>query len=142
MTAVRVLRSLLWFCCLPLCRPALAFDPPTLSWTNNLLTIASPELPSGKLEVWYLEAFCRKGSTHRDWRKTVLPHKTRLLSSKPHRLTFRTDVQPGVEVSHEIIAHRDEIGFRFELQNRGTNAVDLEWFQPACIRVADFTGSD
>lgn len=119
-----------------------AAETPTLSWTNNLLTISSPELPGGKLEVWYLEAFCRKGSTDRDWNKTVLPHKTRLMTAQPRRLAFRTMVETDVEVLHEVTAGPDEIDLRFELHNRGTSDVDLEWFQPACIRVADFTGLD
>src|SRR5262245_18418379 len=50
---------------------ALADENFTLSWTNNLLTISNSDLPSGKLDIWYLEAFCHKGSTHQDWRKTV-----------------------------------------------------------------------
>src|SRR2546427_383595 len=53
--------------------PVRADDQLTLRWTNNLLTLSSPHLPGGKLDVWYLEAFCRKGSTGRDWGKTVLP---------------------------------------------------------------------
>src|SRR2546421_12843677 len=115
MTAFRVLRSLLWFCCLPLCRPALAFDPPNLSWTNNLLTVASPALPGGKLEIWYLEAFCRKGSAHRDWSKTIWPHRTTLLSSTPRKLSVRTEVGAQVQVSHEVAVLDDglDLGFAF-----------------------------
>jgi hypothetical protein len=121
---------------------ASAGQSPTLSWTNNLLTISGPELPGGKLDVWYLEAFCRKGSTDRDWSKTVVPHKTQLLTAQPRRLAFRTMVETNVEVLHEVTAGKDEIDLRFELHNRGTAPVDLEWFQPACIRVAGFTGLD
>src|ERR1043166_7074341 len=52
----------------------------TLSWTNNLLTVSNSNFPGGRLEIWYLEAFCRKNSTHQQWGKTVLPHKTVLTS--------------------------------------------------------------
>lgn len=121
---------------------ATAQGSPTLSWTNNLLTISSPELPGGRIEVWYLEAFCRKGSTGRDWSKTVLPHKTQLLSSQPRRLAFRTMVETNVEVLHEVSAGNGQIDFHFDFHNRGKSSVDLEWFQPACIRVAGFTGLD
>ncbi len=113
-----------------------------LSWTNNLLTISGTALPGGKLEILYLEAFCRKGSTDRDWHKTVLPHRTVLVSAKPSHLRFRTSVTPRVEVLHEVIAERDEVRFQFDFKNLGEEPVDLEWFQPACIRVARFTGLD
>lgn len=117
-------------------------DALTLSWTNNLLTVSSPELPGGKLEIWYLEAFCRKGSTHREWGKTTLRHKTVLLSSEPHHLRFRTTVEPEVEVLHELLAESDSVRFDFKLTNRGSQPIDLEWFQPACIRVERFTGAN
>src|SRR5579859_4501088 len=113
-----------------------------ISWTNNLLTISSPQLPGGKLEVWYLEAFCRSGAWDREWGKTTLPHKTTLLRADPagRRLAFRTLVQPNVEVEHEIRAGKDELDLRFRLTNHGSDPVDLQWFEPACIRVANFTG--
>ncbi len=40
-----------------------------ISWTNNLLTISDTRLPGGKLEVWYLEAFCCSGASTREWGK-------------------------------------------------------------------------
>jgi len=121
-----------------LARPAAA--QLTVSWTNNLLTVAGPTLPGKTLDVWYLEAFCRRGSTRRDWRQTTLPHKTELLAATPTHLSFRTRVQPNVEMLHEVRAGTDEIDITFDLQNHGPEPVDLEWFQPACIRVERFTG--
>ena len=114
----------------------------TLSWTNNLLTVAGPNLPGGRLDIWYLEAFCRSGSTQRDWRQTVWPHKTSLISTDAdhQHLRFLTQVEPSVEVRHEVRAHNDEVEFEFKLTNQGSEAIDLNWFQPACIRVAQFTG--
>lgn len=112
-----------------------------ISWTNNLLTIAGPTLPGGKLEVWYLEAFCRSGAHDRDWGKTTLPHKSALLTNENNRvLRLRTLVQTNVEVTHVVTAGVDEIDFRFTLVNHGAREVDLQWFQPACIRVEKFTG--
>ena len=120
-------------------RPALA--QLQISWTNNLLTVAGATLPGGNLDVWYLEAFCRPGAHDRDWRQTTLPHKTTLLTNDNNRvLRFRTVVQPDVEVTHVVTAGVDEIDFRFTLANRGAGDVDLQWFQPACIRVEKFTG--
>src|SRR5438105_3423047 len=95
-------------------------EPLKLSWTNNLLTVASPALPGGKLEIWYLEAFCRKGSAHRDWSKTIWPHRTTLLSSTPRKLSLRTDVGDDVEVNHEASAVEDGLDLGFVLHNRGT----------------------
>ncbi len=34
----------------------------------------------------------------------------------------------------------DGLDLRFELINNGKESVDLQWFEPACIRVQDFTG--
>lgn len=116
----------------------------TVSWTNNLLTLQHPQLPGGPIRVYYLEAFLRSGANQRDWRQSVLPHKTRLLSAQAQGrwLKFHTEVQPGVEVKHEVRAGRDEVEFRFALHNRTAQSVDLQWFQPACIRVEGFTGRD
>ena len=113
-----------------------------VAWTNNMLTISGKNIPGGSLEVLYLEAFCRSGSVNRDWRETTLPHKTTLVKSDPQgrRLRLLTKVEPDVEVTHDVTAGADEVTFDFRLQNRGKSAVDLNWFQPACIRVDRFTG--
>ena len=121
-----------------------AADRFAVSWTNNLLTLRHPKLPGGPVSVFYLEAFLRTGANQRDWRQSVLPHQTRLVASdrKGRWLKFRTEVQPHVEVWHEVRARRDEVEFDFTFHNRDTQPVDLQWFQPACIRVAGFTGRD
>ncbi len=112
-----------------------------ISWTNNLLTVAGSNLPSGKLEIWYLEAFCRSGAHDRNWNQTTLPHKTTLLTNEHNRvLHFRTTVQPDIEVNHVVTAAVDELDIRFTMTNRGRENVDVQWFQPACIRVEKFTG--
>ncbi|HEX4646588.1 MAG TPA: hypothetical protein VH598_13375, partial [Verrucomicrobiae bacterium] len=115
-----------------------------IGWTNNILTVTAENIPGGKIEIWYLEAFCHSGANDRDWRDTVLPHKTWLVSASPDgkRLEFLTMVTPSVEVRHVVTAGRDEINFDFTLTNRGEQPVDLQWFEPACIRVAAFTGLD
>ncbi|HAB16158.1 MAG TPA: hypothetical protein DCE44_06885 [Verrucomicrobiales bacterium] len=122
--------------------PAFAEVTPRLSWTNNLLTVRDPRLPGGRLEIWYLEAFCRAGGHERKWSETTVPHRTELVSTAPDgsALRFRTRVEPAVEVLHEVRAGTDGLDLTFTLTNRGTNAWDVQWFQPACIRVAEFTG--
>ncbi|HTD67513.1 MAG TPA: hypothetical protein VK846_13390, partial [Candidatus Limnocylindria bacterium] len=112
-----------------------------ISWTNNLLTVTGANVPGGKLDVWYLEAFCRSGAHQREWGKTTLPHKTTLLANENNRvLRFRTLVETNVEVTHVVTAGADEIDFRFTFVNHGAGDIDLQWFQPACIRVEKFTG--
>lgn len=110
-----------------------------IAWTNNMLTISGPRIPGEKIDTWYLEAFCRTGSTRREWPKTVIPHKTELISAKPGEIRLRTVVEPNVEVLHVITARRDEVDFRLTLENKGTEFVDVDWFQP-CMRVNRFTG--
>src|SRR4029077_20780579 len=81
-----------------------------IGWTNNLLTVSGPNVPGGKLDVWYLEAFCRSGAHDRDWRQTTLSHKTTLLTNEGNRLLrFRTLVQTNVEVFHVVTAGADEV---------------------------------
>ncbi len=93
------------------------------------------------MDVWYLEAFCQSGAHTQVWGRTTLPHKTTLLTNEGNRvLRFRTLVQTNVEVTHVVTAGADEIDFRFTLVNRGAGDVDMQWFQPACIRVEKFTG--
>ena len=113
----------------------------TVSWTNNMLTISGPNLPGGKVDTLYLEAFCRSGSTHRDWHQTTIPHRTELVSAvrNGRRLRLRTLVEPNVEVLHDIHAGKDEVDFRLTVKNMGDRFADVQWFQP-CLRVDRFTG--
>ena len=115
----------------------------SVTWTNNMLSISGPDVPGGKIDIWYLEAFCRSGSTRRDWRQTTIPHKTELVSADKtdKRLRLRTTVEPNVEVFHDIRAGKDEVDFRLTLKNRGNEFVDAQWFQP-CMRVDRFTGGN
>jgi hypothetical protein len=114
-------------------------DMLSLSWTNNLLTVSGPSLPGGRIQIWYLEAFCRRGSTARDWNQTTIPQHTELLEAAPdaRHLRMKTAVQPDVEVLHEIRAADDEVDFQMTLANRGAEFVDLDWLQP-CLRVDRF----
>ena len=116
----------------------------SLSWTNNVLRVSSPKLPLGKLEILYLEAFCRSGAHNQRWDRTKIPHRTTLLrtSADGKRLEFETMVADKVVVHHDILAERDSIRFSYTLKNPGQEAFDVQWFQPACIRVAEFSGRD
>src|SRR5437868_11218604 len=83
----------------------------TLSWANNFLTIHGANLPGRQLRVHYLEAYCRPGSTDRDWKQTVIKHKTELLSQSADgkSLKLRCTLADGVVVAHEIAAGADEV---------------------------------
>ena len=139
------LAGLLFFICVLLAGlPAMAAGPTgglTIAWTNNMLAISDRNIPGGKVDIWYLEAFCRSGSTRRDWRQTTIPHKTKLVSADKNgkRLQLRTLVEPNVDVLHDIRAGKDDIDFQLKLKNHGDQFVDVQWFQP-CMRVDRFTG--
>jgi len=114
----------------------------SLAWKSNVLRISSPQLPPGSLEIWYLEAFCGSGAHTQRWDRTKIPHRTTLLheSADHKRLEFETTVADKVLVHHDVMADANSVRFSYTLKNTGTEPFDLQWFQPACIRVAEFTG--
>lgn len=139
---------------LPLCLtlllspgPIFAADAPagkprlTLSWSKNLLKIKGDYLPGGELDVWYLEAYCRDGSTTRDWGKTVIKHKTEFICTNDDhtQVKLKCTLDDGVQVLHTITARNDEIDFKVTATNPTKQASRAHWAQP-CIRVGVFTG--
>jgi hypothetical protein len=112
----------------------------TLSWTNNFLTISGDNIPGKSIRILYIEAFCRSGSTDRDWSETVIPHKTKLLSvsADGKHLEFLTTAE-NIEAKHSVRATDDEVEFLWSIKNTGKSRVDLDWFQPTCIEVDRFT---
>ncbi|HZL89238.1 MAG TPA: hypothetical protein VFB96_12745, partial [Pirellulaceae bacterium] len=54
-------------------------QPLTLAWDKNFLTIRG-NFPGGEIQIMYLEAYCRPGSTDRDWGQTVIKHEAKLVS--------------------------------------------------------------
>lgn len=142
------------FLLLPVClmlffasQTSIAADSPaskprlTLSWANNLLKVKGDHLPGGELEIWYLEAYCRDGSTDRDWGKTVIKHKTELICSNNDQtqVKLKCTLEDGVVVLHTITACDDEIDFKVTATNPTKQASRAHWAQP-CIRVGVFTG--
>jgi hypothetical protein len=138
--------ALTLFCC---CSTEAADEPASrlrLAWSEEWLTIRGPQLPGGEVRVHYLEAFCRSGSTDRDWKETVIPHRTELksIAAAGDRLSLRSTLADGVIVDHEIAARRidaegDEVEFRLNATNPTDKPSDAQWAQP-CIRVDKFTG--
>ncbi len=124
--------------------PALAADAPqplSIRWAKEYLTVSGPNVPGGSIEILYLEAFCRAGSTDRDWSQTVIPHKSELLGADKdgHKIRLRSTLADGVVVTHELTAAVDEVDFRLTAENSTKVASQAVWAQP-CMRVDKFTG--
>jgi hypothetical protein len=125
--------------------PAFATEPGRelrLDWDKEILTIRGGHLPGGAVQVWYIEAFCRPGSTARDWSKTVIPHKTELVASAPNGrlIKLRSRLEDGVVVDHEIRAGGDAVDFQLVARNPTANKSLAHWAQP-CIRVDRYAGT-
>lgn len=110
-----------------------------LKWEKNMLTIRGDSIPGESIPINYIEAYCRRGSTHRDWRLTTIPHRTELLSASPTQLELRCQVGFDVTIDHVITSTADEVTFRLTATNRGNDEVDVDWAQP-CMRLHAFTG--
>jgi hypothetical protein len=115
--------------------------PLTIAWEKNFLTIRG-DFPGGELRILCLEAYCRPGSTDREWRETVIPHTAEKLeaSSDGKLIKLRDKLADGVVVEHVITAGKDEIDFRLVAKNPTDKASEAHWAQP-CIRVDKFTGT-
>lgn len=122
---------------------AAELSPMQLRWEKNMLTISGEHVPGKEIKIHYLEAYCRPGSTDRDWGKTVIPHKTELVSASDdgRQLKLKCSVSDGVVVEHIITATHDEIDFRLTTTNPTDKPSEIHWAQP-CLRVDKFTGRD
>ncbi|MEQ1826891.1 MAG: hypothetical protein ABL921_13135 [Pirellula sp.] len=109
-------------------------------WDKNFLTIRG-EFPGSEIRINYLEAYCRPGSTDRDWKETVIGHKTELVSAGDdrRRIELKCILNDGVTVRHVITAQQDEVDFRIEATNPTTQPSMAHWAQP-CIRLDRFLG--
>jgi hypothetical protein len=115
--------------------------PLDISWENNFLTIRG-DFPGNEIKIMYLEAYCRLGSTDRDWQKTVIPHKAEQLPAKPgdKSIQLKDTLADGVVVQHVIRAGTDEVDFKLVAHNPTNEASLAHWAQP-CMRVDKFTGT-
>jgi hypothetical protein len=112
-----------------------------IAWADRYLTISSPDLPGREMRVLYLEAYCRPGSTDRDWGETVIRHKSELVSADAERgvIELKDTLDDGVIVRHTITAAKDEVDFQLVAHNPTGKPSQAHWAQP-CIRVGAFTG--
>lgn len=118
--------------------------PPRLTcrWERNMLTIAGEHLPGKELQIHYLEAYCRPGSTSRDWHETVIGHTTELVAQSDDRtsLELQCTLRDGVTVKHLVTCRGDEVIFQLVAHNPTATASLAHWAQP-CVRVGEFTGT-
>jgi hypothetical protein len=116
-------------------------SPLTIRWADNFLTIRGDRLP-GDIRINYLEAYCRPGSTDRDWGQTVIGHKAELVTASDdgRKIELRDRLNDGVVVTHRMTARDDEIDFRLVATNPTDRESLAHWAQP-CIRVDKFTGA-
>jgi hypothetical protein len=112
-----------------------------IAWEKNYLTIGG-EFPGKELKILYLEAYCRPGSTDRNWKETVIPHSAELVEATPDKkvIKLRDKLADGVVVEHTLTAGRDEVDFRLVAHNPTDKPSLAHWAQP-CIRVDRFTGT-
>jgi hypothetical protein len=111
---------------------------PTIEWSRNVLTLADPRIAQ-PIRVWYLEAFCRDGSTHRPWDETVIPHRTELVEAHDRAIKLRSTLADGVIAEHVITAGDDHVSFQVALHNPTAEISRAHWAQP-CVEVAGFCG--
>ena len=126
--------------------PLFAQDNQTLDlsvrWKDNMLRVTGEGVPGGEVPIWYLEAYCRPGSTDRVWGETVIGHKTELISASDDGKTIRLrdTLRDGVIVEHEIVARGDAVEFHLSAHNPTDRPSQAHWAQP-CMRVDKFTGA-
>jgi len=115
--------------------------PLAISWEKNYLTIRG-KFPGDEIRIMYLEAYCRPGSTDRDWGQTVIPHQATQLPAEKNDGAIRLEdiLADGVVVKHVIKATADEVDFRVAAHNPTDKESLAHWAQP-CIRVDKFTGA-
>jgi hypothetical protein len=116
----------------------------TLSRRENMLIIRAPQVPGKEIQINYLEAYCRTGSTDADWVKhTVVGHKTETVSTSADgkQIKLRCKVNDGLVVEHDIRAVSDGVTFDLTVTNSTDHPNEAQWAQP-CIRLGDFAGAE
>ncbi|NCF85934.1 MAG: hypothetical protein GWQ05_00285 [Verrucomicrobiaceae bacterium] len=117
-----------------------ADSPLSIQWEKEYLTITHSQLPDQPIRIHYLEAFCRPGSSDRDWKETVIPHSTTQLESKePGTVSLKQRLGDGVIVTHLIKAAADGVSFEVSAHNPAKHVSEAHWAQP-CMRVDRFVG--
>src|SRR5437773_6594527 len=133
-------RNRAWLAALPVLTAALAVpgvavtaDPPrgrlTVRWEKNFLRVRGDAVPGREIEIHYLEAYCRNGSTDRDWRETVIGHETEKVSAREDGSVIRLKdrLRDGVVVEHTITAGADEVDVRLTAHKPTQTESQAHW---------------
>lgn len=117
--------------------------PMKIRWEKNILSIDGGPVEGADVKIWYLEAYCRAGSTKQNWNLTVIPHTTELVSAADdgHEIKLRCKVSDGVIVDHTITTTADTVDFQMVATNPTDKPSEIHWGQP-CMRVGGFVGGD
>ena len=114
-----------------------------LQYADRFLTISGGPLTDSPIQVHYLEAYCRAGSTDADWvQHTVIPHEVESEEIRADKTMVRLRhlLEDGLVVDHVIRAGVDEVDFEITAHNPTSTASQAHWAQP-CIRVGSFAGA-
>src|SRR4029079_3213092 len=107
----------------------------TISWDKNFLTIHGDHVPGKDVRIHYLEAYCRPGSTDRDWQKTVIKHQAEMAAgATPKHIEIEDHLEDGVVLKHTLDATGDEVSFQLVATNPTKEPSQADWAQP-CVRV-------
>ena len=100
-----------------------------VSWKNEVLTVTGPNLPVPHIDIHYIEAFCRPASHERFWSKTVIPHRTNLLSR------HNAGARPELQSTLEDVGEGRAVWLSRELPCVSISLVTEE-FGPFCIEIS------
>lgn len=140
------MRNLIVFILLVTCSSTGAAEPVatlTIRWQDRFLEVIGPQIPGGPIRTHYLEAYCRPGSTDRDWNETVIPHQSSLVSASDDakRIEIEDRLEDGVVVKHVVEAGDDDVTFLVTATNPTDKESLAHWAQP-CMRVDKFVGGN
>ena len=112
----------------------------TLERDKNWLILHDERVPTGKIRINYLEAYCRPNSTDADWHDTTIGHKTELtnISENKKNMQLSCTLSDGVIIKHDIRSSEDEVIFEIKAHNPTAKISQAHWAQP-CIRIGEFT---
>jgi len=87
---------------------------------------------AGPIRIHYLEAYCRPGSTDREWGQTVIKHKAELVSESGDVpvIRLKDTLEDGVIVNHTITASHDEVDFQLAVRTAQTSN---RWVEPSFL---------
>src|SRR5262245_61764585 len=90
----------------------------SIDWEKNYLFIRGT-FPGDEVRIHYLEAYCRPGSTDRDWEETVIPHSAEQLAplDNSREIRLRDTLADGIVVEHVIHAGTDDVTFDLTATN-------------------------